>query len=326
MTLADCRSTPIAMTKNLKNVDLNLLVIFEAIYATSNISRAADRLGMSQPAVSNALARLRELIDDALFVRAARGVEPTIRAREMIQPVRDALGVIGQQLGGGSSIDLATYKRIFRVIMVDTLEPIIMPPVVRALMAQAPHVQIECIQGDDRFYDGVISGTIDLACFAYPVDTTDITVKPICPVDLVVLSRRDHPAIRKPLDLETFRQLTQIAVSRELRGLTNIDRNLVANEMQRRIGYMAAKAWSIPPMVERTDLVGILPRRFVQEIAGNFAVDIHEMPVKLPEQYLYMMWHTNSELDPAHKWLRDLMMQAVKSHRAADESAHCAAR
>jgi DNA-binding transcriptional LysR family regulator len=79
-------------------------------------------------------------------------------------------------------------------------------------------------------------------------------------------------------------------------------------------------------MVERTDLVGILPRRFVQEIAGNFAIDVHEMPIELPEQYLYMMWHTNSELDPAHKWLRDLMMQAVKSHRAADESAHCAAR
>src|SRR5450756_562921 len=104
------------MSKNLKNVDLNLLVIFEAVYATSNISRAADRLGMSQPAVSNALARLRELIDDALFVRAPGGVEPTIKAREMIRPVREALGVIGQQLGG-TTLDLATYKRVFRVIV-----------------------------------------------------------------------------------------------------------------------------------------------------------------------------------------------------------------
>jgi DNA-binding transcriptional LysR family regulator len=307
----------VAMTKNLKDVDLNLLVIFEAVYATSNISRAADRLGMSQPAVSNALARLRELIGDPLFVRAAQGVEPTIKARDMILPVRDALAVIGQQLGSGPNLDLATYKRIFRVIMIDTLEPIIMPPLVRTLMTEAPNVHIECIQGDYKFSEGIRAGTVDLACFAFPIDTTDIVVKPICPADLVVLSRRDHPAIRKPLDLKTFQQLTQIAVGRELRGLTNIDKSLIAGGVPRRVAYMAAKVWSIPPMVERTDLVGILPRRFVEEISGNFALDIHEMPIKMPEQFLYMMWHANSDLDPGHKWLRESMMQAVQTNQSA---------
>lgn len=309
------RLTHRSMSKNLKNVDLNLLVIFEAVYATSNISRAADRLGMSQPAVSNALARLRERIDDALFVRAPGGVEPTVRAREMIRPVREALGVIGQQLGGGASIDLANYRRIFRVILVDTLEPIIMPPVVRTLMSEAPNVRIECIRGDAKFHEGIAAGTVDLACFAFPVDTTDMIVKPICPVDLVVVSRRDHPAISKPLDLETLQGLTQIALGRELRGLTNIDMGLMAKGLPRRVGYMAAKIWSIPPMVERTDLIGILPRRFVEEIAGNFALDIHEMPIEMPEQFLYMMWHANNELDPGHKWLRESMMQAAQSNQ-----------
>jgi DNA-binding transcriptional LysR family regulator len=303
------------MNKNLKNVDLNLLVIFEAIYATSNISRAAERLGMSQPAVSNALARLRELIDDALFVRAPGGVEPTIRARDMIRPVREALGVIGQQLGDNGAIDLPNYKRIFRVILVDALEPIIMPPVVRTLMSEAPNVHIECIQGDAKFYEGIAAGTIDLACFAFPVDTTDMIVKPICPVDLVVVSRRDHPAITRPLDRETLQGLTQIALGRELRGLTSVDKGLMARGMPRRVGYMASKIWSMPPMIERTDLVGILPRRFVEEIAGNFALDIHEMPIEMPEQFVYMMWHANSELDPGHKWLRESMMQAAQSNQ-----------
>ena len=302
------------MNKNLKNVDLNLLVIFEAIYATSNISRAAERLGMSQPAVSNALARLRELIDDALFVRAPGGVEPTIRARDMIRPVREALGVIGQQLGDNGAIDLPNYKRIFRVILVDALEPIIMPPVVRTLMSEAPNVHIECIQGDAKFYEGIAAGTIDLACFAFPIDTTDMIVKPICPVDLVVVSRRDHPAITRPLDRETLQGLTQIALGRELRGLTSVDKGLMARGMPRRVGYMASKIWSMPPMIERTDLVGILPRRFVEEIAGNFALDIHEMPIEMPEQFVYMMWHANSELDPGHKWLRESMMQAAQSN------------
>jgi DNA-binding transcriptional LysR family regulator len=303
------------MSKNLKNVDLNLLVIFEAIYATSNISRAAERLGMSQPAVSNALARLRDLIADPLFVRATQGVEPTIKAREMIRPVRDALGVIGKQLGSGSNLDLATYKRIFRVIIIDVLEPIIMPPIVRTIMSQAPGVGIECIQADAKFYEGIKSGTIDLACFAFPIDTTDMIVKPICPLDLVAVSRRDHPAIEKPLDLETFQNLTQIAIGRELRGLTNIDRNLIAQGLPRNVGYMAAKIWSMPAMIERTDLIGILPRRFVEEISGNFALDVHEMPTEMPEQFMYMMWHANSEHDPGHIWLRESMMQAVQSNQ-----------
>ena len=301
------------MTKNLKNVDLNLLVIFEAIYATSNISRAADRLGMSQPAVSNALARLRDLIGDPLFVRAANGVEPTLKARDMIRPVRDALGVIGEQFGRGTAIDLETYKRIFRLIVVDTLEPIVMPPVMRNVMLNAPYIDIECVQGDAKFVDGIRAGTIDLACFSYPVDSTDMVVKAICPMDVVVASRRDHPAIKKPLDVETFQQLTQIALGRELRGLTNIDKNLVAMQMPRRVGYMAAKIWSMPSMIERTDLVGILPRRFVQEMASNFALDIHELPIEMPEHHIYMTWHTNSDLDEGHKWLRNSIMEAARS-------------
>jgi len=304
------------MTVNLKNVDLNLLVIFEAIYSTGNISRASERLGMSQPAVSNALARLRELIGDQLFVRTPRGVDPSIKARELIAPVREALGLIGRHLDAGPDFDLSTYSRLFRIIVVDTLEPIIMPAVVRTLLAEAPGVNIECIQGDGQFYEGIRTGTIDLACFSFPVDTTDMIVQTLCPADLVVVSRRDHPGIERPLDLETFQRLPHIALGRELRGLTNIDRNLIARGMpHRRVGYMAAKGWSIPPMVERTDLLGILPRRFVQEIAGNFALDIHELPVELPEQFMYMMWHANRELDPGHKWLRQSIMQAVRTNQ-----------
>lgn len=303
------------MAVNLKNVDLNLLVIFEAIYSSGNISRASERLGMSQPAVSNALARLRELVGDPLFVRALRGVEPSTKARELINPVREALGLIGRQLDAGPTIDLTSYSRLFRVVMVDALEPIIMPAVVRTLLSEAPSVNIECIQGDGHFYEGVRNGTIDLACFAFPVDTTEMIVQTLCAADLVVVSRRNHPAIAKPLNLETFGQLPQIALGRELRGLTNIDRNLIAKGITRRVGYMAAKIWSIPPMVERTDLIGILPRRFVQELADNFALDIHELPIEMPEQFMYMMWHPNSELDPGNKWLRDSIMQAMRTNQ-----------
>src|SRR6195952_4618132 len=113
---------------NLKNLDLNLLVVFEAIYSAGNISHAATQLAMSQPAVSNALARLRELLNDQLFVRATRGVEPTTKAKAMIGPVREALGLIGTQLGRSGEDDLASYRRTFRISPMDVLEPLIIPP------------------------------------------------------------------------------------------------------------------------------------------------------------------------------------------------------
>lgn len=302
------------MTKNLKTVDLNLLVIFEAIFATKNISRAADRLGMSQPAVSNALARLRELIDDPLFVRAQGGVEPTVKARELIQPVREALGLIGRHLGTGTEIDWTTYKRVFRIVVVDAMEPIIMPPVVRAILSQAPGVNIECIQAHSKVYEEIRAGTIDLACFPFPLDNIfEITVKPLCPADMVVVARRNHPGIVRPLDLETFQRLPFIGLNYDLRGLTGMDKSLASVLQSRRLAYMASKIWSIPPMIERSDLVGMLPRAFVNEIAGNFELEVHELPFDIPEQYIYVMWHSNNDLDPGHIWLRQIMMQAAQA-------------
>lgn len=303
------------MSINLRKIDLNLLVIFEALYATGNTSRAAERLGMSQPAVSSALGRLREIVGDQLFIRTPRGVAPTTKAREIIQPVREALSVIGRQLGSGDSIDLATYKRLFRIIVADPLEALVMPSIVSTILADAPGVSIECVQATARYADDIRDGSIDIACFAFPVDTSDIVVKALMPFDLVVVSRRDHPAIRKPLDAETFHKLPQIAVGRELRGLTGVDRNLVAAGAQRRTPYMAAKIWSMPPMIQRTDLVGFLPRRFAQEIAANFDLDIHEAPIAMPEQHVYMLWHVNSEHDPGHRWLRESVVQSLETNQ-----------
>src|SRR3954465_8133668 len=114
------------MTFNLRDLDLKLLVVFEAIYAAGNISRAADKLAMSQPAVSNLLARLRELIGDPLFARGRRGVEPTLKAQGMIEPVREALGLIGRQFGAGGEIDLASYRRTFRLSVMDPIEPLLL--------------------------------------------------------------------------------------------------------------------------------------------------------------------------------------------------------
>jgi DNA-binding transcriptional LysR family regulator len=297
---------------NLKNVDLNLLVVFEAIYSAGNISHAANQLAMSQPAVSNALARLRDLVGDPLFVRAKRGVEPTSKAKDMIGAVRDALGLIRRQLDGEEEIDFATYRRRFRILMIDLLEAILMPPVLKIITDKAPGIVIESLSGFRvDFANEIMSGTLDLGFYVFPVNAPEIVTVPVCPVDAVVVARRGHPKIGKTLDVETFRSLKQVTLTPELRALTHIDKDMAAHQIPRNVAYMVGRLWSFPPIIERSDLVGVLPRWFAEEVARNFDIVWYEPPIKISEQYLYMMWHAKNEHDAGHRWLREMFLSAI---------------
>ncbi len=312
---------------NFKKVDLNLLVVFEAVYSAGNISHAARELGMSQSTVSSALARLRAMTDDPLFVAkrhgaaARRGVEATMKARRMIGPVRKALGIITGQLSGAREIDLASYRRHFRVLLFDALEPFVMPPLLRLIAEQAPGICIESVPGTPHFVEDIRAGRIDLACYVYPVNAPDIVTVPVRSGDLVVIARRDHPAIGKTLDTKTFAALGHVSLVPELRALATIERDMVARQVPRRVVCMVNKTASIAPMVERTDLIGILPRWFAAEIADSFDVTIHEPPVAIAEQFAYMIWHGRSENDPGHRWLRETMLATLRANDAAPAAA-----
>lgn len=296
-------------TMNLRNVDLNLLIVFETVFATGNISHAAQQLSLSQPAVSNALTRLREHFDDPLFVRAGRGVKPTNRSQQMIEPVREALRLIRRQFDGDGSLDLATYKRVFRIVIVDTLEPILMPALLREITDHAPHVSIESRPPwNTRVTDDIIAGTLDLACYTFPTSAPGLVIVPICPCDHVIVARRDHPKIGRKLDAATFMSLGQVAFIPELRGHVNIDRDITTRAGQRRIVYMVNKSWSVPSIVASTDLVSVLSRRFAEQMAPIFGLTIHEPPVPIGEQDYHMIWHEKNNDDAGHKWLRETIL------------------
>ncbi len=230
----------------------------------------------------------------------------------MIEPVREALGLIVGQLEAGRRVDLGTLQRAFRILIFDPLEPIMIPPVLRLVTEEAPGVIIENVHAVPDFVEALRAGTIDLACFAYPVNAPDIVVVPIETVEAVVIARRDHPAIPKTLDVATFASLGHVTLTPEMRALGDIDKDIAAHGLSRRAVYMVNKVWSIAPIVERTDLIGMLPRSFAAEIARNFAIAIHDMPVKLPERAVYMLWHQKSANDPAHRWLRESMLASMR--------------
>lgn len=300
------------ISKNIRNIDLNLLVVFDAVYATGNISHAARQLALTQPAVSNAIARLREHFSDPLFVRSGRGVKPTIRSQQMIAAIRDALRLIRLQIDGEADIDLSTYKRQFRIVVADPLEPLLMPPLLRELDKSAPHVSIITRPASHtKVIDELMAGTLDLACYPFLASQQDIVIVPLMPCEHVILSRRNHPRIGKVLDRETFMSLGQVAMIPELRGHVNIDRDITTRAGARRIVYQVNKAWSAPAIVGSTDLVTILPRRFAEYVAPRFGLAIHQSPVPISEQEFHLMWHEKNTDDPGHRWLRERILAAV---------------
>jgi DNA-binding transcriptional LysR family regulator len=297
---------------NLKNVDLNLLVIFEAVYAAGNISHASVQLGMSQPAVSNALARLRDLVGDPMFVRGKSGVSPTARAESLIGPVRDALGLIRLNLTASGEFDPATYKRTFRIGASEALEPLVMPALCREVDASAPGVSIEshCSSQADLAAE-VLSGRFDIAVIDHPVGTPDIQTYPLFTAAPVVVARKQHPAIAGTLTEEVFRTLGHVVLVSEASGHGRIEHELASHRLSRRRVYRVSKLWSIAQIVERTDLLGILPRRFAEEAAVSFDIAIYEAPVPLSPQHFFMVWNVKSAEDLGHKWLRETMIKSV---------------
>ncbi len=263
---------------------------------------------MSQPAVSNALARLRDILDDQLFVRGRRGVEPTAKSSAMIAPVRDALGLIERQLGGTQDVDPASYKRMFRISAMDLLEPLVLPPLLNLIAERAPGVSIECVLTQPTLTQDIQAGTLDILCFPYPVISPDISIVAIGFVNPVLIARRGHPLIVDSLDAETLKALSFVVLSAELRAVTQIDRELLVHDIKRRVVTTVARGWSMPSIVQDTDLVAVVPRAFADYVARRFDLGIHEFPFPMSDQHLYMMWNAKVDGDPAHKWLREILL------------------
>ncbi len=170
---------------SLRNIDLNLLVVFEAIYTAGNISHAAKLLNLTQPTISDALARLRDTVDDPLFVRAGRGVEPTPKAMQMIGPVRDALRMIQSGVGKNAEFDPALTPKHFRLLLLDQLEPILMPPVVHQIQ-NFRTVTLEILPYvSTRIEAGLNDGNLDLALSVYTNELTEFSCERIGKADLV---------------------------------------------------------------------------------------------------------------------------------------------
>ena len=297
---------------HIKDIDLNLLRLFDAVYRTRNVSRAAELLDLTQPAASQALTRLRLLIKDPLFVRAGGGVQPTPKADRLADAVRSALGLLEEALNESALFDPLQSRKVFRIHMSDIGEGRFLPDLMVALQRQAPGVRLETLPVPrHEVPQRLDSGAIDFAFGFLP------TVKDTQRVQLlhdrdVVLLRAGHPfaATRRsgPVLLSALRQLEFVAV----RAHSDTLRILEMQQLQDRIRLTTEHFMVLPAIVRATDLAVVMPRNIARTFAADGGYTLIEPALPLRDFTVSLHWSRRFESDPGNQWMRGLIERLFK--------------
>ena len=294
----------------LRNLDLNLLVTFDQLLLERSVSGAAEKLGLTQPAVSNALKRLRTLLNDDLFVRTSQGMEPTPYALHLAEPVAYALNALQTALATRDSFDPMVSTRVFNLAMNDIGEMYFMPPLMRELATRAPHIQIHT----QRPYTGALkeqmeSGAVDLALGLLPELRSGFFQRRLFRHDYVCMFRKDHPSARAPISLKHFSTLAHVGVVATQSGHGEIDGLLERAGIHRRVALRVPHFIAVGPILQSTDLIATVPHRFAIRCEAPFNLTISPLPTATPDIAINMFWHAKFNRDPANIWMRRLFVE-----------------
>ncbi len=300
--------------------DLNLFIVLDAIYREGNITRASQKLHLTQPAVSHALGRLREQLDDPLFVRQGTLMQPTPYTRNLIGPVREALQLLERSVADEPAFDPASARRTFNLGLRDVFEATALPPLVARLQALAPGIELASVRIDRRDVEGELAaGTLDLALDVPLAMGESIRQQRISRDRLVVVARQDHPGITGELDLDTYLAHAHVLVSSRRKGWGLEDFELNREGRRRRIVLRCQHYFAASRVASRTDLLLTMPEQYARIANMQFGNRIYPFP--LPTQALdaHLYWHATADHDPANRWLRGVMQDVVSAW--PDESA-----
>jgi len=301
---------------NLSKVDLNLFIVFDAIYTEANLTRAGQIVGITQPAVSNALARLRETFNDPLFVRTAQGMVPTPMAQNIIGPVRNALSLLRVSVQESRIFNPQQAAKTYRISMTDLTEAVILPLLFQRLRRLAPTVVIESFLSKRReTTKELAAGRLDFAVDA-PLNT-DPQVRHVKLMEdrYVCAMRKGHPmASKEKFTLDDYLSLTHIHISSRRNGLGHVDLALGKMGIQRKIALRSQHYLMASQVLQQTDMVMTVPERFARRHELHwFNLPVNDVP--MVETHLY--WHESTDQDPANRWMREQMIelcQQVTAH------------
>jgi DNA-binding transcriptional LysR family regulator len=291
---------------HIEQLDLNLLVVFHAVHAEGGVTRAAQKLHLTQPAISHALGRLRDLLGDPLFVRKGRRLVATPRARDMIAPVRRALRGLELALDQAERFDARTSERAFTIGLRATTETILLPRLTLRLAKAAPRAKLATVSFRRHALETELaSGSLDLVLDVRLPHGETIRHQRTTLDRLVVLVRRTHPAARKRrLDLATYLAAEHVLVSSRRTGPGLEDTALAGRGLQRVIRMRCQDYFAACRVIAGTDLLLTMPEHYAAIANESFGNRILRLPFEAPSLDLYTYWHRDVEQDPASRWLR----------------------
>lgn len=292
---------------NINRVDLNLLVVFEAIYAQGSITRASETLHLTQPALSHALARLREMMNDPLFARSGHRMVPTALAEEIIAPVRRALSEIEGTFRRLHKFDLATSAREFRLgVRHHVVEATTLPGLAARAAALAPHLKISSVSNErDDLYGDLASGGLDLAIDVLLPHSEGLRHELLLSGRMVVVARQGHPRVQGSIDLATYLDLDHVLATSRRTGSGVEDFALHRLGHQRRVKLRCQHFSTACEIVARTDMILTMHQRYAQALNAPLANRILPLPFDAPVHELYLYWYAGADGDPGNLWLRE---------------------
>lgn len=292
---------------NLRKLDLNLLITFEVIYNERSITNAAEVLNLTQPAVSNSLARLRAFLNDPLFNRVGNVMIPTKLAQSLIDPIRESLHIIEKSLQKEQAFN-PEHAKIFRFSMGDITEATLLPPLIKELSQHFPQIGLQAIQlNREEIIRQMLHRKIDFAIDVPIEGGKELEYEKIISDKYVCVVRKEHPIIKQGISLNNYLALEHLHISSRSTGMGHIDIALHKIKKKRSIAFRVQRYTAAENIIKNSDLALSLPVR----VAKTFDLHILELPFTAPQLELYLYWHTNFNSDESIKWMRNLLKELM---------------
>ncbi|NRR31225.1 LysR family transcriptional regulator [Oxalobacteraceae bacterium] len=301
---------------SIHDLDLNLLPIFDAVMTEQNLTRAADKLAMRQPAVSLALKRLREMLDDELLIRTAHGVKPTPRAEELWPAVRLALASL-ESVIAPDSVEVAGSQETVRLMLLDSMASFVLPLLMGAIQQYAPGLNLQVTPlttRDPRTM--MMQNQIDMAIGVFPRLVEELgSATGFAPIqherlysgEVVCIMRNGHPLAERELTLEGFCQTQHVLMCLSGKAYWPAESALAKLGLERRIALTVNQFSTIGQIVAKSDLISMVPFDLIDVTGMTGQVVVKKLPFDFPESQVDMLWHARDQRNAAHKWLRDTL-------------------
>ena len=301
---------------DLRRFDLNLLVAFDVLMRELNVSRAAEKMFMTQSSMSHVLHRLRQQLNDPVLVRTTSGMKPTERALALVEPVRAILREVEQVIRAPAAFDPRTSQRRFVIAATDYMEFLLLAPLIQRISQVAPGVDIHVKRTETTFpVEPLETGDLDTVLgFQAILKPPALFLSQVLFNDRMVCAvRADHPAVAEGISLGEYVTLPHMLISRTGVKWGVIDEWLAEQGLERRIALIVPHFLSAPFIVAKTELVLSLPLRIAERFSRLAPLKILPVPIELPAYDLVMVWHPVREKEPAHRWLREKIVEVCLS-------------